>query len=223
MATWHVQQGGQPKGPYSDEQLKALCEAGAVTAATMVWRDDFPTWKPLAETDFVFKSAMSPPPIATSATRQAAISPAATGTDTIVDDLSPWGYFARALTERYAEFNGRARRKEYWYYTLFYVIFLFVFLFVGAFIDGAAGNIGPERGERAVPIVMVVLVCLAYLATLIPTLAVLVRRLHDVGLSGWLALLLIVPYLGALILLVLTLLPSDSKSNKHGPRPVSAS
>jgi uncharacterized membrane protein YhaH (DUF805 family) len=57
---------------------------------------------------------------------------------------------------------------------------------------------------------------------LIPVVAVTVRRLHDIGMSGWWALLLLVPYIGGLIVLVFTLLPGQPHANAHGPAPVAA-
>ena len=63
MSKWHFKKDGDIKGPFSDEQLKALCEAGAVDASTPVWQPSFSEWKALAETDFFHRDAIDPPPL----------------------------------------------------------------------------------------------------------------------------------------------------------------
>ena len=60
---------------------------------------------------------------------------------------------------------------------------------------------------------------LFFLATFIPSLAITVRRIHDIGLSGWFYLLILIPYIGGLIILVFTLVPSQKNDNKWGPVP----
>jgi uncharacterized membrane protein YhaH (DUF805 family) len=224
MTTWHIQQNGTPKGPFSDGELKVLCEAGAVNGATLVWKQDYAQWRPLADTDFVHKSAIAPPPVAsaTSAAMGAGEglgAAASASQDFIVEDIGLWTYFTRALTQKFATFSGRARRKEYWSFQLFYLIFLFLLAGVAIFIDGASGNI-PERGGQ--PIALPLLIGGYVLVMLIPVVAVTVRRLHDIGMSGWWALLLLVPYIGGLIVLVFTLLPGQPHANAHGPAPVAA-
>jgi uncharacterized membrane protein YhaH (DUF805 family) len=89
------------------------------------------------------------------------------------------------VLKKYAVFNGRARRKEYWMFFLFNTIIIVV---VG-FVEGLVGS--PD-----------VIVLLYSLATLIPGIAVSVRRLHDIGRSGWWLLIAFVPLIGAIVLLV---------------------
>ena len=82
------------------------------------------------------------------------------------------------VLKQYADFNGRARRTEYWMFALFN----FIISFVLGFIDGFIGFLGPEIGIG-------VLGGLYSLLVLIPGLAVSVRRLHDVGKCGWMLLI----------------------------------
>ncbi len=115
-------------------------------------------------------------------------------------------WYLEAL-KKYAEFNGRARRREYWFFVLFNVIISFVL----GFIDGLAGlagetGFGPLGG-------------LYTLAVLCPGLAVSARRLHDTGRSGWWLLIVFVPIVGALVLLVFMLLEGDAGDNAYGPNP----
>jgi uncharacterized membrane protein YhaH (DUF805 family) len=64
-----------------------------------------------------------------------------------------------------------------------------------------------------------IVVALMYLFFVLPGIAVMIRRFHDVGLSGWLVLVGLIPYLGGLITFIITLLPSEARPNKHGPVP----
>lgn len=126
-----------------------------------------------------------------------------------------WGYFRRGLTEKYATFSGRARRKEYWGYILFWTIALFAVCFAGLIADGAAGNL--DGGD--VPLLTMVASGLFMLATFLPGLTITVRRIHDLGLSGWFYLLVFIPSIGALIILVMTLIPGRKQENRWGPVP----
>ena len=124
--------------------------------------------------------------------------------------------FAEAIKSfwtKYATFKGRSRRSEYWWIQLFLVL---TNLAVAA-IDLALMNGDVERfiangGGGIVGLVWI-------LVTIVPALAVLVRRLHDSGKSGWWALIGFVPIVGAIILLVFTVLDSEVAENKHGPSP----
>ena len=126
-----------------------------------------------------------------------------------------WSYFTRSLMANYANFRGRARRKEYWGYVLFYIIAAVVIGTVALFLDGSVGNL--DGGE--IPVVTLGLFGLFVLATFIPSLAITIRRQHDIGLSGWFYLLILIPYIGWLIILVFTLIPSQRHDNKWGPVP----
>jgi uncharacterized membrane protein YhaH (DUF805 family)/cold shock CspA family protein len=126
-----------------------------------------------------------------------------------------WSYFTRSLTANYANFRGRARRKEYCGYVLLYIIAAMVIGTVALFLDGSAGNL--DGGET--PVVTLGLFGLLVLATFIPSLAVTIRRIHDIGLSGWFWLLGLIPYIGWLIILVFALVPSQKHDNKWGPVP----
>ena len=132
---------------------------------------------------------------------------------------SLWDYFRKAITTDYAGFQGRARRKEYWGYTLFWFIGLVLLTGIGLAIDAARDGFDPTGPG---PIASWLLPGLYYLATLLPYLALTVRRHHDVGLSGWFVLLFLLlsfVYVGSLILLVIALIPSQKHDNKWGPVP----
>ena len=106
------------------------------------------------------------------------------------------------VLKKYAVFNGRARRKEYWMFILFYVIIAFVL----AIIDSVIGTGFLLYGLYA-------------LAMLIPNIAVAVRRLHDTGRSGWFLLIGFIPLIGAIVLIVLFCMDSQPGDNQYGPNP----
>lgn len=112
------------------------------------------------------------------------------------------------VLRNFADFSGRARRKEYWMFFLINLLISFALAIVdiafGMFSDSAGiGLLGGIYG----------------LAVLIPSLAVSVRRLHDVGYSGWWLLIGLVPILGAIALLVLLVLDSKVETNAYGRSP----
>ncbi|UVK42597.1 DUF805 domain-containing protein [Mesorhizobium sp. AR07] len=126
-----------------------------------------------------------------------------------------WGYFWRALTRNYFNFAGRARRKEYWGYFLFWVVSLLIIGGIGLFADSEMGNF-----DSSVSAAVTVGLCGAFLlATLLPSLGMTVRRIHDIGLSGWLYLLVFIPTIGSLIILVFALIPTQARENQWGPVP----
>ena len=137
----------------------------------------------------------------------------------VTPDMSLWGYFRKAITSDYATFQGRARRKEYWGYTLFWFLGFLLALAAGLGIDAAGDAFAPDGPG---PIASWLLPGLFYIATLLPYIALTVRRHHDVGLSGWFALLFFLlsfVSVGGIILFVISVIPSQKHDNKWGPVP----
>ena len=130
----------------------------------------------------------------------------------MVEQKSGFEYFKDVLTNKYADFSGRARRSEYWYFILFSTL-----LILPAYILLVVG-LGTESTVLAGLGGLVTVV--AALGLLVPQFAVAVRRLHDTGRSGWWLLLQIVPF-GGIVLFVFTVLDSEPGRNKWGPNPKS--
>lgn len=119
---------------------------------------------------------------------------------------------------RYAEFTGRSRRKEYWMFVLFQVL---VSLAIGILFGRSSYMMGGGMmaGMTTLQGPGGIVQNLFLLVSLIPGLAVSVRRLHDQDRSGWLLLLLFIPFLGAFALLVLMCLEGTRGPNRFGPDP----
>ena len=117
--------------------------------------------------------------------------------------------------KRYADFWGRSNRAQYWYWVLFHVLIIFGFGFVAVVF---AALLGRDAGAAAIG-VAVLLWLLFWLATVIPTLALRFRRLHDCGLSAWLLLIAFVPFVGGVALLVIDCIAGQPGPNAYGPPP----
>jgi uncharacterized membrane protein YhaH (DUF805 family) len=112
------------------------------------------------------------------------------------------------VLKKYAVFDGRARRKEYWY---FFLISTVISIFL-ALIDSFTGTISEEAG-------LGLLSGIYALAVLIPGLSVTVRRLHDTDRSGWWILIGLIPVIGGIALLVFMVLDSTPGDNQYGSNP----
>ncbi|WP_291425097.1 DUF805 domain-containing protein [Deinococcus sp.] len=128
--------------------------------------------------------------------------------------------YLNVIRNHYADFKGRARRREYW---LFALINWAISMALSLPYLLTSGSVDPDSGMPAapsgLPMISIGLAGLYSLATLVPSLAVTVRRLHDTGRSGWGLLVSLVPLVGSLVMLVLTILDSQPGSNKWGPNP----
>ncbi len=110
------------------------------------------------------------------------------------------GYWTLVVFQRYAQFQGRARRAEYWWFTLANVLIAIVLSALGA-----ASSI------------FNILYFVYLLAILVPSLAVAVRRLHDTSKSGWWLLIAFIPLIGTIVLIVFLATDSVRGPNQYGP------
>jgi len=113
-------------------------------------------------------------------------------------------YWKKCFLENFANFKGRARRKEYWYFVL-----------VNICISIIISILGKIFGFWVRTIISI----LFSLAILVPGLAVGVRRLHDIGKSGWFWLLALIPFIGIIILIIFAAQEGENCDNQYGPNP----
>ena len=106
------------------------------------------------------------------------------------------------VLKKYADFDGRAHRTEYWMF------------FLVNFIIAIVLNVLASQAS-----IFSILAVIYSLATLIPGIAVAIRRLHDTNRSGWWLLIAFVPLIGAIVLIVFFIQPSHPASNQYGPVP----
>ena len=119
--------------------------------------------------------------------------------------------FKHCVVHKYANFEGRASRSEYWHFMLVYQLIIATILFICA----AISCIIPVSGTTGVALGLVVLFILS-IGFIIPGIAVAVRRLDDVGWSGWFVLVGFIPFVGVPIMLILMALPGKSAANRFG-------
>ena len=123
---------------------------------------------------------------------------------------APFAATVKRVFKKYSTFSGRASRSEYWWFALVCTVVSFVLnilIMLGTTSTGSSYSSSQSMG----PVAMIgsgLLLVLA-VAVFIPSLALMVRRLHDGNFSGWLLLVALVPFLGALALLIFTILPSN--------------
>ena len=110
-----------------------------------------------------------------------------------------------AVLKKYVEFSGRARRKEFWMFTLFNGIVMIILQSLAKI-----GSIG---------IVFFILYVVYLLAVLLPSLGVSVRRLHDIDRSGWWLLIALIPIVGTIVLIVFCCLDGTPGDNRFGANP----
>jgi uncharacterized membrane protein YhaH (DUF805 family) len=120
-------------------------------------------------------------------------------------------WWKKVVFQNYANFSGRARRSEYWYFVLgqFCLIIPFYAL-------GMAGLLNDSPAMATAGLAMYGIIVLA---SIIPALAVAVRRLHDTNKSGWYYFIGIIPFIGAIILLVWFFTEGDRSGNNYGNDP----
>jgi len=113
------------------------------------------------------------------------------------------------VIKKYAQFEGRSRRKEYWYFTLLNLIVVMVLLF----FDYSMGTVSLDWGFG-------MLSGLYLLGIMIPSTAVIIRRLHDTDLTGWWFFLFVIPYIGGIAMIVMMSKVGTSGKNRYGEDPI---
>ncbi len=232
---WHLHIPPETYGPYSLDQLRDYARDGRLTVDTLVWTEGADAWGRAADQAalkamFPAAAPPAPPPPrqgppssirdragamtgdATErfATRSAA--PADGGAMSFLEAAQT------CLRLKYAGFEGRARRSEYWWFMLFAtlaisVVYAVVFA-IGYMMTSAEGTM-PIVGF----IVLVVLMGAVLLALIAPSVAVAVRRLHDLGWSGWWYLGQLIPF-GSIVMIIAFMMRGNVGPNKYGPDPL---
>ncbi|WP_417939086.1 DUF805 domain-containing protein [Flavobacterium sp. RS13.1] len=122
-------------------------------------------------------------------------------------------WYKKVVFENYANFNGRARRSEYWYFVLANGLISILLIVIGAIVGGIFGD------AITGGIIGYALFGLYTLATIVPGIGVVVRRLHDTGKSGWYYFVALIPFIGGIWLLILLCTEGNHGSNEYGPDP----
>lgn len=225
MATYYIFRNGQQEGPYDQQTIINMRLSGD----TYVWREGMADWLPISQVPELQQRSYQQGGYQQGGYQQGGYQQGGYqqggyqqggyqqpsygyGYQEDDNELSLWGFYMKCLKDKYTSFDGRARRKEYWSFALFNAIIYFIFYAVGIFLAVST------RSETLALIVFGILGIYG-LGVIIPSLAVTVRRLHDIGKGGGWIFISFVPFVGGLILLVFTLLDSEAGENRFGPNP----
>ncbi|WP_455756462.1 DUF805 domain-containing protein [Sulfurimonas sp.] len=115
-------------------------------------------------------------------------------------------WYLDVIKNKYADFNGRARRAEYWHFILFNTLVMIGFFIIDMLIFGSNQ--------------FAVLYLMYYLFSIIPTIAVTFRRIHDIDKSAWWLLIILIPIIGQIILFIFTVLKGTDGTNRFGRDPL---
>ena len=121
-------------------------------------------------------------------------------------------WYLKVMRDNYANFSGRARRREYWMYVLVQSIIMIGLMILDSIL-------GLDFELQGISLGYGYLYSIGGIVHFIPSLAVLVRRLHDVGKSGWFYFIFLIPIIGIIWLLVLYCTEGQKQDNKWGPDP----
>ena len=121
-------------------------------------------------------------------------------------------WYLKVMRDNYANFSGRARRREYWMYVLVQSIIMIGLMILDSIL-------GLDFELQGISLGYGYLYLIGVIVHFIPSLAVLVRRLHDVGKSGWFYFIFLIPIIGIIWLLVLYCTEGQKEDNKWGPDP----
>ena len=175
ISEWHYVDGGTSVGPLPQAEMEALIAQGRVTANTLVWNDTMPQWEPAAIHFSGFQSTNGParggptrgylPP---------GVDPAVIGRDGLYVGAPSrdFGEAVKVCFSKFVTFSGRASRSEFWYFVLFSFIAGFVLGFIDEIVRMSSGT-------------SLFLSDILSLVLFLPSLAVSVRRMHDIDRTGW--------------------------------------
>ena len=121
-------------------------------------------------------------------------------------------WYLRVMRDNYANFKGRARRREYWMFVLVQTIIM-----IGLMILDSV--LGLDFELQGISLGYGYLYLIGLIVHIVPSLALIVRRLHDIGKSGWFYFIFLIPFIGIIWLLVLFCTAGQKQDNKWGSDP----
>ncbi|QUJ75972.1 DUF805 domain-containing protein [Sulfitobacter albidus] len=190
---WYFAFEGTSKGPIDQDEFEDLIANGTIRSDTLVWQEGMEDWIPLAQARSVSRTPPQPP-------RR----PVSDMQDPAREDANSFMGALKDGFARYVDFRTRSTRSQFWWWMVWMIL-------LGGLtggLDAALGfyDVGPING-------------LFSLATLLPSIAVAIRRLHDIGRTGWWVLLYFIPILGWIVLIIFYCQRSQDHANQWGNEP----
>jgi len=191
---WYYAVEGTSVGPVDQVEFDGLVAAGTIRRETLVWQEGMDDWLPYGR---VSMPAMQAPPTAPPPSLNGGTNPARADANSFVGALKDG-------LSRYVDFKTRSTRSQFWWWVLWSMLINLV----SGVLDISLG-----MGEPG-PINM-----LTSLAMFLPTLALSIRRLHDIGRSGWWYLIVLIPLIGWIVLIVFFCTKTQEETNRWGAPP----
>jgi uncharacterized membrane protein YhaH (DUF805 family) len=190
---WYYAVEGTSNGPVTAEEFERLIAVGTIRSDTLVWQEGMEDWLPYSRATGQDAGGAMPTPNQISTIEDPARPDANTFIGAIKDALA-----------RFVDFKTRSTRSQFWWWVLGYLLISIV----AGFIDGAIGMSGSDPVGLLVSVVL-----------LLPSIAVSIRRLHDIGRTGWWLLLMLLPIIGSIVLLVFYCTKTQPAANQWGSPP----
>lgn len=190
---WYYAIEGSSVGPVSQDEFDALVSAGTIRNDTLVWQDGMEDWLPYGRAAPAGTPFAAPPRAPLNDTEDPARSDANTFMGALKDGFA-----------RFVDFKTRSTRSQFWWFMLWSVIFNIAALTVDVALGfGEDGPVG----------------LLAVVVLVLPVVAVTIRRLHDIGRTGWWVLIQLIPLIGSIVLIVFGCTKSEESANQWGVPP----
>lgn len=190
---WYYAVEGTSVGPVNQSEFDRLVSTGAIRRDTLVWQEGMEDWLPYGRADETGADDALPPRM-----------PADPADDPARADANTFLGALKDSFARYVDFKTRSTRSQYWWWTLWMILLGIGTTMIDAML--LMGDIGPVN-------------LLLTLATFLPSIAVSIRRLHDIGRSGWWLLLAFIPLIGWIVLIVFACTKTREEPNQWGMPP----
>lgn len=193
ITQWYYAVEGTSHGPVNQAEFEQLVNVGAIRSDTLVWQEGMTDWLPYSRAGGTDGAAPMQPHTPISDAQDPARPDANTFLGALKDGFA-----------RYVDFKSRSTRSQFWWW----VLWCFLIGFTAGLVDSTLGTVDTGPVSR-----------LTSLVTLIPSIALAIRRLHDIGRSGWWLLIGLIPFVGWIVLIVFHCTKTQETANQWGVPP----
>ncbi len=198
----HISKNGQNIGQFELSEINQMLQSGQISSNDLAWQEGMVDWAAVTTIPGVF------------GLRSQQLAPMPPSRTIPPKGGNPFLWFWYAL-QNYANFSGRARRREWWSFWFVHSIPYIPFAILLAFMESFSKSDAAEF-LAIVFLLFAFLMLIYYLAMIIPFISVTTRRLHDIGLSAWWLLAIFIPLAGGIFMTICALIPGHANVNRFG-------